>query len=109
MGSILSQVLVKRDVNVINYEGYRKKKLSKLKEKDIMGSTFERGKFVIEELNRDGYIVLRRGNTRFKMLENESNFYSYQVGGIIDGLISRKLFYVYWELVYVDTYKDGNK
>ncbi|OON95544.1 MAG: hypothetical protein ATN36_08115 [Epulopiscium sp. Nele67-Bin005] len=83
---------------VISLENYREYK-RKRNRKDTM-SMYEKGHFMIEEVNREGYIVLKKlyDEKQYKVPFRVTVLHHFKVGDVLHITLKKKIFFIYWEV-----------
>ncbi|MGL6173786.1 MAG: hypothetical protein ACRC1P_04175 [Cellulosilyticaceae bacterium] len=93
---------------VISFDAYKEYKQKK-KKRDSM-SMYENGNFIVDEINKDGYISLNKiGSKRyFKVLFRPSLLSNFKVGDILHITLRKRIFFVYWEIEEIKGYYLSN-
>lgn len=101
---MLEGLLLKQS-NVISLDVYKDKVKVKTKaKKEDMATTYDRGIYTIKEIKEGGQVVLDRAGKEYKILL-EYPHYKYLAEGMrLKALLKRKLFYVYWEVEYIQEF-----
>ncbi|PHV70035.1 hypothetical protein CS063_12890 [Sporanaerobium hydrogeniformans] len=89
---------------VIDLSNYRyKKKKDSLAD---LATTYEQAIFEVQECKEGGQIILtKRGQAKqYKLLLEYPTYKYFKQGDFIQGIIKRKLFYVYWEIEEIKSY-----
>lgn len=101
---MIGDPIVSMNPTIISLENYRQHK-QKQQKKDSM-SVYEQGLFQIDEINKEGYIVLSKVNApKFcKVLFRPSLIYNFKEKDVLQVSLRRKIFFIYWELEEVKAY-----
>lgn len=89
---------------IVNLELYKDKKNSKIN-RDSM-ATWESGVFEVTEVNGEGFIEVKKqkGQKFFKVLMSPIHLSKIKKGDILEIVIKKKIFFVYWEFEDMKNY-----
>lgn len=87
---------------VIDFEKGRMK--YRRNERNSLYYLYEKGTFEVISIGKDGFIELKllRDEKTFKLLVDKRKLKEYSVGQKLKLMISKKLFFTYWEIEYYD-------
>lgn len=99
-----SDPVIAVDPIIIDLDRYRSKK--KRGAYSDIATTYEQALFEVQECKEGGQIILNKiGQTKqYKMLLEYPAYKYLRAGDILQAVIKRKLFYVYWELEEIKAY-----
>ena len=100
--------LVQLDKNLLSLDGYKRKRYFEKEVKasrERLATQYVSGIFVVNFLNDSGRMEIQRGSNCYKLLLDGSQQKEFRVGDTVKAVISKKMYYVYWEIEYVDYIK----
>lgn len=98
---MLEGLLLKQG-NVLSLESYKRKKTRQENTKDAITATiYDKGIYTIKEIKEGGQVVLDRAGKEYKMLLEYPTYKQLEAGMRLKALLKRKVFYVYWEIEYI--------
>lgn len=86
---------------VVDLENRRKRKTFETNiGKGKSTSEYVKGEFVIKTVNSSGQVILVRNNKEYKIFIEYPKYRNFEIGQVIKCMLSKKVFFVYWELEY---------
>ncbi|OOB77720.1 MAG: hypothetical protein BEN18_09825 [Epulopiscium sp. Nuni2H_MBin001] len=88
-------------INLNSYKAYKRKR-----DKKEGLCTYEAGHFVVQEINKDGYIVLKKMalNKFYKVSFRPKLLHHFKLGDVLHITLKKKLFLLHWEIDDIITY-----
>lgn len=86
---------------VVDLENRRKRKaFEESADKRHISTEYAKGAFIIKEIEEGGRVTLEKGGKDYKILMEYPKYKEYVEGEVIKCMLSKKMFYVYWDLEY---------
>ncbi len=88
-------------ISLQNYKQYKKKQ----RKRDIT-MIYDNGHFILEDLGRTGYILLRKMslNKYYKVVFSPTLLTNFKLGDVLHITVRKKVFFEYWEIYDISTY-----